>query len=66
MANLITQSNMALAETLASALQGLRPAPLPTIKLGRFVGHPQRSGEPTLADWLDDFFLCSPVGSVGG
>ena len=55
------------AETLAHALQGLRPAPVPTIKLGRFVDHSQRSGDPTLTDWLDDFFyLCSPVGSVGG
>ena len=55
MANLIAQSNIGLAETLAHALQGLRPAPVPTIKLGRFTGHPQRSGDPTLADWLDDF-----------
>ena len=55
MANLIAQSNVALAETLARALQGLRPSPVPTIKLGRFIGHPQRSGDPTLADWLDDF-----------
>ena len=31
MANLIAQSNVALAETLAHALQGLRPAPVPTI-----------------------------------
>ena len=67
MANLIAQSNVALAETLAHALHGLRPAPVPTIKLGRFMGYPQRSGDTTLADWLDDFFyLCSPVGSVGG
>ena len=55
MANLIAQSNVALTETLAHALQGLRPAPVPTIKPGRFTGHPQRSGDPTLADWLDDF-----------
>ena len=54
MANLIAQSNFALAEMLARALQGLRPAPIPTIKLGRFMGHPQRAGDPTLADWLDD------------
>ena len=55
MANLIAQSNVALAETLARALQGLRPSPVPTIKLGRFIGHHQRSGDPTLADWFDDF-----------
>ena len=41
MANLSTQSNMALAETLARALQGIRPTPVPTIKLGRFMGHPR-------------------------
>ena len=41
MANLIAQSNVALAETLAHALQGLRPAPVPIIKLGRFTGHPR-------------------------
>ena len=57
MANLIAQSNDGLAETLAHALQGLRPAPVPTIKLGRFMGHPQISGDPTLADWLDDLFI---------
>ena len=55
MANLIAQPNVALAETLARALQGLRPSPVPTITLGRFIGHPQRSGDPTLVDWLDDF-----------
>ena len=55
MANLIAQSNFALAEMLERALRGLRPAPIPTIKLGRFMGHPQRAGDPTLADWLDDF-----------
>ena len=55
MANLIAQSNFALAEMLARALQELRPAPIPTIKLGRLLGHPQRTGDPTLADWLDDF-----------
>ena len=54
-ANFIAQSNFALAEMLARALQGLRPAPIPTIQLGRFMGHPQRAGDPTLADWLDDF-----------
>ena len=57
MANLIAQSNVALAETLARALQRLRPAPVPTIKLGRFTGHHQRSGDPTLADCLDDFSI---------
>ena len=55
MANLIAQSNFALAEMLARALRGLRPAPIPILKLGRFMGHPQRAGDPTLADWLDDF-----------
>ena len=55
MTNCIAQSNFALAEMLARALQGLRPAPIPTIKLGRLMGHPQRAGDPTLADWLDDF-----------
>ena len=42
-------------ETLARALQGVRPSPVPTIQLCRFIGHPQRSGDPSLADWLDDF-----------
>ena len=66
MANLIAQSNVALAETLAHALQGLRPAPVPTIKLGRFMGYPQRSGDPTLADWLDDFFIYARQLGVSG
>ena len=66
MANLIAQSNVALAETFAHALQGLRPAPVPTIKLGRFTGHPQRSGGPTLADWLDDFCIYARQMGVSG
>ena len=57
MANPIAQSNVAQTELLARALQGLRPASVPTIKLGRFTGHHQRSGDPTLADWLDDFIV---------
>ena len=52
MANLIAESNVAQAEMLARALQGLRPASVPTIKLGRFTGHHQMSGDPTLADWF--------------
>ena len=57
---IITQSNMTLAETLARALQGLRPALFPTIKLGRFMYHP-RSG-----DWLDDFCIYARQMGVSG
>ena len=57
MANLIAQSNVAQADMLACALQGLHPAPVPTIKLGRFTDHPHMSGDPTVADWLDDFIV---------
>ena len=66
MANLIAQTNVALAETLARALEGLRTIPVPTIKLDRFMGHPQRSGDPTLADWLDDFCIYARQMGVSG
>ena len=53
-AEMIAESNGALAATLAGALQGLR-APFPHAKLSRFMGCPKKVGDPTIAEWLEDF-----------
>ena len=53
-AEMIAQSNAALAATLAGAVQGLR-APFPPAKLSRFMGYPKKVGDPTIAEWLADF-----------
>ena len=44
-----------MANILATALKGLRPNPVHTLRLGRFMGHPTKSGDPTVAAWLDEF-----------
>ena len=54
-AQLMAQSNTALAETLATALRGVRAAPIPSAKLIKFLGAPQRSTHPTIVEWLSDF-----------
>ena len=54
-AEMIAQSNAALAATLAGALQGLRSPHIPSLKLSRFMGHPKRGGDPTVAEWLQEF-----------
>ena len=54
-AEMIAQSNAALAATLAGALQGLRSPHIPSLKLSRFMGRPKRSGDPTVAEWLQEF-----------
>ena len=54
-AEMIAQSNAALAATLAGALQGLRSPHIPSFKLSRFMGHPTRGGDPTVAEWLQEF-----------
>ena len=54
-AEMIGQSNAALAATLAGALQGLRSPHIPPFKLSRFMGHPKRGGDPTVAEWLQEF-----------
>ena len=53
-AEMIAQSNAALVATLAGALHGLRD-PFPPVKLSKFMGHPQKGGEATISDWLDEF-----------
>ena len=52
---MIAQSNAALAATLAGALQGLRSPHIASLKLSRFMGHPKRGGDPTVAEWLQEF-----------
>ena len=54
-AEMIAQPNAALAATLAGALQGLRSPHIPSLKLSRFMGHPKRGGDPTVAEWLQEF-----------
>ena len=51
---IIAESQKALAETLANALQGLRYQRVPTAKLSRFYGQPRGAGEPTLGEWLEE------------
>ena len=52
-AELIAQSNEALADSLAKALQGVRGKSAPNVQLSKFVGHPRKSGDPTLSEWLE-------------
>ena len=48
MARIIAKSNEAIAETLANALQNLKFARAPKVKLSKFTGPPQKAGDPTL------------------
>ena len=54
-AEMIAQSNAALVATLAEALQGIRAPFAPSLKLCRFIGYPERDGDPTVAEWLHEF-----------
>ena len=54
-AELIAQSNVALADSLAKALQGVRGQSAPNVQLSKFVGHPRKSGDPTLSEWLEEY-----------
>ncbi|XP_038050211.1 uncharacterized protein LOC119723539 [Patiria miniata] len=54
LADVIAQSNKALAETLAGAFQNLRYQRAPTIRLAKFNGVPRKSGDQTLREWLGD------------
>ena len=58
-AELITQSNVALADSLAKALQGVRGQSAPNVQLSKFVGHPRKSGDPTLSEWLEEYEIYS-------
>ena len=55
LAEMIAQSNAALVETLAEALQGMRVPFVTSLKLARFMEHPKRGGDPTVAAWLYEF-----------
>ena len=64
-AEMIAQSNAVLAATLAGALQGLRVPPVPTMKLDKFMGYPRKVGDPTVAEWLQEFDVYAlPGGSA--
>ena len=54
LAEVIAQSNKALAETLAGAFQNLKYQRAPSIKLAKFHGTPHKPGDPTLKEWLND------------
>ena len=54
-AKMIARSNTALVATLAEALQGIRAPFVPSLKLCRFMGYPERVGDPTVAEWLHEF-----------
>ena len=44
----------ALVASLVQALQGVRPAPTPTVHFQRFLDHPESPGDPTVDEWLSD------------
>ena len=54
LADVITKSNQALAETLANAFKGLKYQRASTVKLSKFNGRPKKSGDSILTEWLDD------------
>lgn len=49
------QSNRGLADSLARSLQGLKLQAYPSVRLSKFTGSPQKAGDPTLTEWLDEF-----------
>jgi hypothetical protein len=51
-AEVITETNKALADTLANAFQSLRFQRTPTVKLRRFLGAPRKVGDPSLHEWV--------------
>ena len=55
MSHLFMQANAALVETLVMALQGVRHAPIPTVRLLRFFGRPKSPGELAIDEWLSEF-----------
>lgn len=54
LAEAIAKSNEALAETLATAFQGLKFTRAPKLKLSKFLGPPVKSGDLTLGEWADE------------
>ena len=58
-ADLIAQASAATAQAVAGALGNLRLRPTPTVKLNRFCGRPQRAGDLTINEWLDEFEVYS-------
>ena len=51
----LMEANAALVASLVQALQGVRPAPAPTVSLQRFLGYPGLPGYHTIDEWLLDF-----------
>ena len=59
LAEVIAKSNEAVAQTLATAFQGLKFARTPKLKLSKFNGPPLKAGDSTLTDWLEELdFYC--------
>ena len=54
LAEAIAKSNAALAETLATAFQGLKFTRAPKLKLSKFLGPPVKSGDLTLGEWAEE------------
>ena len=53
-AELIAQASTATAQALAQALGGLKIGPTPSVKLSKFYGYPQKAGDLTVKEWLDE------------
>ena len=53
-AELIAQASTATAQALAQALGGLKIGPTSSVKLSKFYGHPQKAGDLTVKEWLDE------------
>ena len=53
-AEVIAKSNAALADTLAKAFQSLKFTRAPKLKLSKLYGPPERSGDITLHEWVEE------------
>ena len=57
LAEVITKSNAALAETLANAFQNMKLTRAPKAKLSKFCGPPKKPGDVTFNEWLEELDL---------
>ena len=54
-AQVAAEDSAAAAQAMAEALSALRLKSTPTVRLSKFYGRPQKPGDLTVAEWIDEF-----------
>ena len=62
-AQVAAEASAAAAQAMAEALSALRLKSTPTVRLSKFYGRPQKPGDLTVAEWIDEFEVyCRQLG----